>query len=81
MTRYYYTYVLVSEKDDKFYIGWTVNLKERLKKHNDGDVKSTSDRKPLKLVYFEACLTKEKTIYREKQLKTGFGRKYIKHRI
>lgn len=31
--------------------------------------------------YYEACLTKEKAIRREKQLKTGFGRKYLKNRI
>lgn len=77
----FYTYVLLSEKDNKFYIGWTDNLKQRLRKHNLGLVQSTKDRTPLNLVYYEACLDKEKSIAREKQLKTGFGRKYLNSRI
>ena len=81
MSKYYYTYVLLSEDDNHLYIGWTSNLKVRLKKHNEGKVNSTKNRVPLKLVYFEGCLSKNKAIKREKQLKTGFGKKYIKNRI
>lgn len=77
----YFTYVLQSQKDGKLYIGWTDDLEERLSNHNDGEVDSTRERKPLKLVYYEGCLSKEKAIAREKQLKTGFGRKYLKNRI
>jgi predicted GIY-YIG superfamily endonuclease len=33
------------------------------------------------LVYFEGCRSKEKAVAREKTLKSGFGRKYIKSRI
>ncbi len=80
-TKYYFTYVLRSKSDNKLYVGWTNNLKIRLKKHNAGKVISTKNRLPLSLVYFEACTSKEKAIKREKQLKTGFGRKYIKSRI
>ncbi len=64
-----------------FYIGCTKDLKQRINQHNKGWVKSTKDRRPLSLVYYEACLNKQKAIKREKQLKTGFGRKYIKNRI
>ncbi len=77
----FYTYVLKSEKDGNLYVGWTNNLKQRFKRHQDGQVKSTKNRLPLKLVYYEACLNKESAIKREKQLKTGFGRKYLKNRI
>lgn len=77
----FYTYVLESQKDHNLYIGWTDNLVHRVKYHNDGNVPSTKDRTPLKLVYYEACLTKDKAIKREKQLKTGYGRKYIIRRI
>jgi len=77
----FYTYVLKSEVDSKLYIGWTDNLKNRFKMHNSGKVNSTSSRIPLKLVYYEACLIKNKAIIREKQLKTGFGRKFLKDRI
>lgn len=77
----FYTYILKSEVDGKLYVGWTNDLKERFKKHQLGKVKSTKNRRPLQLVYYEACLLKEQAIAREKQLKTGFGRKYLKNRI
>jgi putative endonuclease len=72
---------LQSLKDNKFYIGWTDDLKKRIDKHQQGLVKSTKNRLLIKLVYFEACLSKNKAIKREKQLKTGFGRKFLKERI
>jgi len=78
---FYYTYIFKSQKDNSFYIGWTNNLKIRLHKHNSGLVSATKYRKPFKLVYFEGCLNKQKAILREKSLKTGFGRKYLKNRI
>jgi len=81
MDKFYYTYVLLSLKDSNFYIGWTINLKNRLDKHNHRLVEATKYRTPLKIVYFEACLNKKKAIEREKSLKTGFGRKYLKNRI
>lgn len=78
---FYYTYVLLSEKDNNLYIGWTVNLRERVQRHNDGFVAATESRRPLKLVYYEACLNKESALLREKTLKTGFGRIYLKKRL
>ena len=78
---FYYTYVLRSLNDNDLYVGWTTNLRGRLKKHNSGKVKATKYRQPLKLIYFEGCTTKEKAVLREKSLKTGFGRRYLKNRI
>jgi putative endonuclease len=77
----YYTYVLKSLRDGKLYIGWTVDLRNRINRHNRGEVESTKFRFPLKLVYYEACLSKAKAIAREKSLKTGFGRAYLEKRI
>ena len=77
----YYTYVLLSSKDKKFYIGCTDNLKNRIQEHIKGKVDVTKDRRPLKLVYFEACIDKNKAFKREKYFKTGFGRRYLKSRI
>lgn len=77
----FYTYVLKSRKDHKFYIGSTPNLKKRFADHNKGISKATKDRGPLILVYYEACLSKEKAIKREKYFKTGFGRRFLKNRI
>lgn len=77
----YYTYVLRSQKDQKLYIGWTDNLEYRFNQHNKGLVNATKYRVPLDLVYYEACLSKDSAILREKQLKTGFGRAYLKRRL
>ncbi|OGY24336.1 MAG: excinuclease ABC subunit C [Candidatus Woykebacteria bacterium RBG_13_40_15] len=77
----YFTYVLLSSKDGKFYIGFTKDLKARIKDHNNGSVNSTRKRRPLKLVYYECCLNETDAVKREKYFKTGFGRRYLKNRI
>lgn len=77
----FYTYVLINIKDKKLYIGWTKDLKNRLSLHQKGLVDSTKVRRPLKLIYYEACHDKEKAIAREKYFKTGFGRRYLKNRL
>ncbi|MDD3086739.1 MAG: GIY-YIG nuclease family protein [Patescibacteria group bacterium] len=78
---FYFTYVLQSDEDKKHYVGWTDDLESRINEHNSGKVKSTSPRKPFKLVYFEACESKSKAIKREKYFKTGFGRRFLTNRI
>ena len=78
---FYYTYVLLSLKDNNLYIGWSNNLKARLHKHCSGLVAATKHRLPLKLVYYEACLDQQKAIQREKYFKSGFGRRFLKNRI
>ncbi|MFC1613631.1 GIY-YIG nuclease family protein [Patescibacteria group bacterium] len=77
----YYTYVLLSKKDYKFYVGYSIDLRERVEEHNQGKVKSTYNRRPLILIYYEACLNKEDAIKREKYFKTGFGRRFLKNRL
>ena len=77
----YYVYILKSLKDHKLYVGFTGKLKERIVRHNNGLVEATKDRRPLKLIYYEACLNKKDAIEREKALKTGFGRAYLKRRL
>ncbi len=79
--RMYYTYVLRSIKDGNLYIGWTDNLEERTTEHTEGKVSSTKWRRPIELVYYEACVNKEKAIAREKYFKSGFGRRYLQNRI
>lgn len=78
---YHFVYVLKSEKDKKFYTGYTKNLKLRLEKHQKGLVETTKNRKPLKLVYFEACLSQKDATHREKYLKTHYGKMFIKNRL
>ncbi len=77
----FYTYILLSEKDDKFYVGYTDNLKRRIKQHNNGDVESTKYRRLLKLIYYEVCLNQKDAIHREKYLKTTYGKRYIRNRL
>ena len=72
---------MISLKDQKLYTGYTNDLKSRLKEHNNGTVESTKNRIPFELVYYEACLDKNKAIKREKYFKTGFGRRFLKDRI
>jgi len=78
---FYYTYVLQSLKDHKFYYGFTNNLKSRIGRHKKGQVESTKYRRPLKLIYFEGCLNKEHALKREKYFKTYYGRMYLEKRL
>ena len=77
----YYTYILQSEKDNGFYIGFTKNLKLRFEDHKKGLVDSTKNRKPLKLIYYEACLTQQDATKREKYLKTYNGKRFLHKRL
>jgi len=74
-------YVLQSLKDKKFYVVYTRNLTHRLYLHNEGKVKSTVNRRPLKLIYYEACLNQQDATHREKYLKTYHGKAYLKKRL
>ena len=78
---FFYTYVLKSLKDGKRYIGWTSDLKRRVEEHNKGLSFATKPRRPLKLIYYEACLNKEDAKQREKYLKTTVGLRYITNRL
>ena len=77
----YYTYVLLSGKDNKLYVGYTENLRNRINEHDNGKVFSTVSRRPLKLIYYEACVSELDAISRERYFKTGFGRKFLKNRL
>ncbi|MEK7144471.1 MAG: GIY-YIG nuclease family protein [Patescibacteria group bacterium] len=77
----FYVYVLYSEKADKFYIGYSADLKRRMMEHTSSTTLSDRTIKNLKLVYYEACLSKQDAQLREKQLKTGFGRQYLRKRL
>lgn len=79
--RFFYTYVLESFKDGKLYVGWTNDLVERIKEHTQGKVLSTKNRLPIFPVYYEACLSEEAAMKREKYFKTGFGRRFLKNRL
>jgi putative endonuclease len=81
MNDFFYVYVLKSEKDNKFYVGYTSDLMKRFEQHNNGKVKSTRERKPLKLIYFEGCLSQKDALHREKYLKKFYGKMFIHNRL
>ena len=77
----YYVYVLFSEKDKKFYTGYSSDLKTRVESHLKGSVSATRSRLPLKLVYYEAF--SDETAARKQEIfyKTGQGRRVLKKRL
>ena len=74
-------YVLISKTDGNFYIGFTSDLKRRMIEHQTGESKSTKHRRPLELVYYEACRSRLDAMKREKYLKTTYGHRYLKNRL
>ena len=77
----YYVYVIQSNKDKQFYTGFTGDLQNRLREHNAGKVPSTKKRGPFELIYYEACLNEQNGLAREKYLKSGMGKRYLKNRL
>ena len=77
----FYTYVLQSEKDNRLYVGFTEDLKRRFERHEQGLVESTRNRRPLNLIYYEACLNQKDATKREKYLKTHYGKMFLKSRL
>ena len=74
-----YVYILRSTKDCKWYTGCTKDMRKRFSQHNDGKVASTKGRGPFELIYYEASLNKEDAFAREKYLKSGMGKRYLKN--
>lgn len=78
----YYTYLLEDQKDKSWYIGYTSDLKRRFSEHlNKKGGQTTSKKNDLKLVYYEAYLNMQDAKGRERFLKSGAGRKYIKKQL
>jgi putative endonuclease len=78
---FYFVYVLLSEKDNRLYTGYSCDLKKRIELHNKGKVESTKERRPLRLIYFEGCLNQQDASRREKYLKSGNGKIFLKNRL
>jgi putative endonuclease len=74
----FYIYILLSLKDGKLYTGFTPNLKSRVEKHQNGFVKATKHRLPIKLLYYEAYKSELDARKREIYLKGGKGREELK---
>jgi len=77
----FYNYVLQNKSNKNFYVGYTNDLRKRLKKHNQGLNKSTKPYRPWELIYYEACLNKQDAKRRENYLKTTQGQRLLKRRL
>ena len=75
-----YIYVLRSEKDGRFYVGMSENFERRLLEHNSGKTKSTKGFIPWKLFLFEEFPDRITARKREKYLKSGYGKHWIKEK-
>ncbi|PIR88042.1 MAG: endonuclease [Candidatus Harrisonbacteria bacterium CG10_big_fil_rev_8_21_14_0_10_45_28] len=69
----YDVYILKSEKNGKFYIGYSENITKRLRQHNRGENKSTKSGIPWKIIYIEQCENKRSSWLRERQIKSYKG--------
>ena len=63
------------------YMGYTNNLRRRLEEHNLGKSFATKPRRPLKLIYYEACLNQEDAKRREEYFKVTGGRRFLAKRL
>jgi putative endonuclease len=77
----YYTYILGSKKDKKWHTGCCADLRKRFREYDSGKVLSTKGRGSFDLIYYEACLNKHDAFVREKFLKSGMGKRYLKNRL
>ena len=73
----YYTYILKSQKNNKYYIGSTSDLNKRFNEHNAGKVKSTKLYIPWDIYYFEKFNSQKHAILRESQIKAWKKRSMI----
>lgn len=78
----YWIYILENQNDKGWYIGYTSDLKQRIETHQAGQGGQTTSRKDnWKLIYCEGYLNKEDALGRERFLKSGAGRRFIKKQI
>jgi putative endonuclease len=77
----FYVYVLKSTKDKQFYVCYTNDLKQRILAHEAGKGYSTKQKRPIKLIHYEACRQSRDALRREKYLKITYGKRYIRNRL
>ena len=75
--KFYYVYILFSEKDHKLYIGYSKDVYHRVEQHNSGLNISTAPRRPFRLIYFEAHILASDALRRESYFKTTAGKRTL----
>lgn len=78
-------YVLQSKKDGTLYTGYSHDVKERVRQHQQGKVSATKNKLPIEVIYCELYKNRKDAMQRELFFKTGWGRKYtqkiLKHTL
>ena len=74
-------YLLHSISDNGLYIGFSTDLRKRLSEHKRGASFATKSRGPWKLIYYEAYTEREDAEGREKYLKSGAGRRFLRSQL
>lgn len=75
----YSVYAITSEQHKRIYVGLSSDPYKRLESHNKGDTKSTKGFRPWKLFFIETNFqTLAIARIREKILKSGFGKEFLK---
>ena len=74
----YFVYAIHSEIVNRIYVGMSSNVEKRLLEHNSGKTKSTKGYKPWTLFYKETLETRTEARIREKYLKSGCGKEFLK---
>ena len=77
----HYVYVLRSAREDGLYIGYSANLRRRFMQHSEGTARATAHRRPWTLIYYEAYLDPTDALGRERHLKSGAGRRFLKTQL
>ncbi|MBI5858588.1 MAG: GIY-YIG nuclease family protein [Sphingobacteriales bacterium] len=74
----YYVYAIRSLSRNYIYVGFTNNIERRLNEHNKGENRSTAAYKPFELFFKERFETRIEARAREKYLKSGVGKEFLK---
>ena len=74
----FFVYAIKSLVANYIYVGLTDNIERRLKQHNEGKGRATKPYKPFNLIHVESFDTRIEARNREKYLKTGVGKEYLK---
>ena len=77
----FYVYVLHSLEDRGFYIGFSTDLRRRMSEHKQGASFATKYRGPWKLIYYEAYIDRQDAEGRERYLKSGSGRRFLRQQL
>ena len=77
----FYVYVLHSLEDHGLYIGFSTDLRRRMAEHKHGASFATKHRGPWKLIYYEAYIDQQDAEGRERYLKSGSGRRFLRQQL